>query len=264
MTATATATPTVPTPHVAPVSRPSTGRLTLVELRKMTDTRAGFWLLAVTALGYAALVAVMFFAAEPADQTFYGFFQITLLPSGVLLPVIGILAVTSEWTQRGALTTFTLVPERERVAAAKLLAGVALAAASVVAGLLFAALGNLAAIAFADGDGSWRLTAGALGSAVLFQVINITMGVAFGMLLMNSPLAIVLYFLLPTVWSMLTGLIDALKTPAEWLDLSVTSMPLTENAMSGSDWPKLAASVGLWVVVPLVAGLLRLLRREVS
>ncbi|GAA4449369.1 ABC transporter permease [Phytohabitans houttuyneae] len=264
MTATATATPTVPAPHATDAGRPSIGRLTLVELRKMTDTRAGFWLLALTAFGYAALVAVMFFAAEPPDQTFYGFFQITLLPSGVLLPVIGILAVTGEWTQRGALTTFTLVPERERVAAAKLLAGVVLAGASVVAGLLFAALGNVAGVAFADGDGSWQLTAGELGSAVLFQIINITMGVAFGMLLMNSPLAIVLYFLLPTVWSMLTGLIDALRTPAEWLDLNVTSMPLTENAMSGSDWPKLAASVGLWVVVPLVAGLARLLRREVS
>ena len=264
MTATATATPTVPTPHVPPVSRPSIGRLTLVELRKMADTRAGFWLLAVTALGYAALVAVMFFAAEPEDLTFYGFFQITLLPSGVLLPVIGILPVTGEWTQRAALTTFTLVPERGRVAGAKLLAGVALAAGSVVAGLLFAALGNLAAIAFADGDGSWRITAGALGSAALFQVINITMGVAFGMLLMNSALAIVLYFLLPTVWGLLTGLIDQLARAAEWLDLGVTSMPLTENAMSGSDWPKLAASVGLWVVVPLVSGLVRLLRREVS
>ncbi|BCB91532.1 ABC transporter permease [Phytohabitans suffuscus] len=263
-TATATATPAVPTPRASAAGRPSVGRLTLVELRKMTDTRAGFWLLAVTALGYAALVAVMFFAADPPEQTFYGFFQITMLPSAVLLPVIGILAVTGEWTQRGALTTFTLVPERQRVAAAKLLAGVALAAASVAAGLLFAALGNLAGVAFTDGDGSWQLTAGALGSAVLLQVVNITMGVAFGMLLMSSPLAIVLYFLLPTVWSVLTSMIGALRTAAEWLDLGVTSMPLAENAMSGSDWPKLAASVGLWVVLPLAAGLVRLVRREVS
>ncbi|MFC0532745.1 ABC transporter permease [Phytohabitans kaempferiae] len=264
MTATATATPTVPTPHVAPVSRPSIPRLTLVELRKMTDTRAGFWLLAVTALGYLALVVVMFFAAGPEEQTFYGFFQITLIPSGILLPVIGILAVTSEWTQRSALTTFTLVPERERVAAAKLLAGLVLAVASVVAGLAFAAVGNLAAIAFQDADGSWQLTAGALGSALLFQVINMLMGIAFGMLLMNSALAIVMYFLLPMVWGILGGLVSALSTAAKWLDLSITSTPLTENAMSGSDWPKLAASVGLWVVVPLVVGLARLIRREVS
>jgi ABC-2 type transport system permease protein len=261
---TATATPTLPTPHATAVTRPSIGRLTLVEVRKMTDTRAGFWLLAVTALAYAALVVVLLIAADPPDLTFYGMFQATLLPSGVLLPVIGILAVTSEWTQRGALTTFTLVPERERVAAAKLLAGFVLAGASVAAGLLFAAVGNAVGMAFFDGDGSWRLTAGALGSAVLFQLINMTIGVAFGMLLMNSALAIVLYFLLPTVWSVLTNMISALRTPAEWLDLGITSQPLTDNTMSGSDWPRLAASVGVWLVVPLAAGLVRLLRREVS
>src|SRR5918992_5359470 len=123
MTATATATPTVPTPHASAIERPSIGRLTLVEVRKMTDTRAGFWLLAVTALAYAALVVVLLIVADPPDLTFYGFFQATLLPAGVLLPVIGILSVTGEWTQRAALTTFTLVPERERIAAAKVLAG---------------------------------------------------------------------------------------------------------------------------------------------
>jgi len=264
MTATATATPTVPAPHATPVSRPSIARLTLVEVRKMTDTRAGFWLLAVTALAYAAVVVVMLVAADPPDLTFYGILQITMLPAGVLLPVIGILAVTSEWTQRGALTTFTLVPERERIAAAKLLAGFVLAGASVAAGLLFAAAGNAIGIAFFDGDGSWSLTAGALGNAVLFQLINMTIGVAFGMLLMNSALAIVMYFLLPTIWGMLTSMIDALRTPAEWLDLGMTTQPLVDNTMSGSDWPKLAASVGVWLVLPLVAGLARLLRREVS
>ena len=32
------------------IARPSLARLTLVELRKMADTRAGFWLLATTGL----------------------------------------------------------------------------------------------------------------------------------------------------------------------------------------------------------------------
>jgi ABC-2 type transport system permease protein len=112
-------------------SRPRITRLTAVELRKMTDTRAGFWLLATIGLLYAALAVIMLFAADPADLTFRNLFQLMMIPSGVLLPVLGILAVTSEWTQRTALTTFTLVPERSRVAVAKLLAAVALAVASV-------------------------------------------------------------------------------------------------------------------------------------
>jgi len=40
---------------------------------------------------------------------------------------VGILLVTSEWSQRASLITFTLVPHRSRVLAAKLLAGVSLA-----------------------------------------------------------------------------------------------------------------------------------------
>ena len=39
------------------------------------------------------------------------------------MPVVGILLVTSEWTQRTAMISFTLVPHRSRVLLAKLLAG---------------------------------------------------------------------------------------------------------------------------------------------
>jgi len=85
------------------------------------------------------------------------------------------------------------------------------------------------------------------------------------MLFMNSAVAIVLYFVVPTVWSLLTSMISGLKTTSEWLDLSVTSTPLFENAaLSGGEWAKLAASIGLWVVLPGVLGLVRLLKREVS
>ena len=38
---------------------------------------------------------------------------------GILLPVLGILLVTSEWSQRTAMVTFTLEPSRSRVIAAK-------------------------------------------------------------------------------------------------------------------------------------------------
>ena len=41
----------------------------------------------------------------------------------MLLPIVGILLVSSEWSQRTALITFTLVPQRMRVMSAKLAAG---------------------------------------------------------------------------------------------------------------------------------------------
>ena len=40
----------------------------------------------------------------------------------ILLPIIGILLVSSEWSQRTALITFTLVPKRMRVMSAKIAA----------------------------------------------------------------------------------------------------------------------------------------------
>jgi ABC-2 type transport system permease protein len=264
MTATMTAPTTASRLPEAATRTPSIGRLTAVELRKMTDTRAGFWLLVVTGLSAVAFVVLQLIFAEPQDQRFQGLFVSTLLPTGILLPVLGILSVTSEWSQRTALNTFALVPRRSRVALAKLFASIVLAVLSVVAGLATAALGNLAGIAFADIDGSWDLTGTAIPYALLFNVINILMGLAFGMLLMNSAVAIVLYFLLPTIWGALGELIRALRTPAEWLDLGRTMTPLAEDAMTADAWPKLAVSVGVWVLLPLVAGLVRLLRREVS
>ena len=60
-------TAVLPAPVLARrVARPGLGRLTLVELRKMSDTRAGFWLLATTALLTVA-AAVIAGARLPSD-----------------------------------------------------------------------------------------------------------------------------------------------------------------------------------------------------
>jgi hypothetical protein len=238
-------------------------RLTTVELRKLADTRAGLWLLIVIGLGAAATAAILLAAAPEAEQTFSGFFMFGLLPAGVLLPVLGILSMTSEWSQRTALTTFALVPNRGRVIAAKLAAAVIIAIAATVATAGIAAVGNLIAIAL-DGAGGWSIGAAALGQAALLQVIFVLMGSAFGALLLNSPLAIVVYFALPTLWTVLGEMVRWLHDAAQWLDLNVTSAALTEPGMTSGQWARLGTSVALWVLVPLVTGTVRVLRREVS
>ncbi|MDG4821847.1 ABC transporter permease [Asanoa sp. WMMD1127] len=264
MTATMTETRT---PMAAPRTFPRPGliRLTGIELRKMADTRAGFWLMIATALISVAIVVIQLFAADPPDQTFKNMFQSTLFPVGVLLPVLGILSVTSEWTQRTALTTFALTPRRERVALAKVFASVVLGVVALLPSLGFAAIGNAVAGGMDSAAGSWSFSGLLLAYALLFNVMNVLFGLAFGMLFMNSAVAIVLYFIVPTVWSVLTGMIESLRGTAEWLDLSVTSTPLFDDAaLSGGEWARLAASVGLWIVLPGVLGLMRLLKREVS
>lgn len=262
MTATTTPTQAVAT---APSDRtPAVGRLTAVELRKMTDTRSGFWLLLVVALIAVGVVGVQLFVGNDAGRAMTGFFAGTLLPVNVLLPVLGILSVTSEWSQRTAVVTFTLVPARWRTAVAKLLAGTALAALSVVACLAAAAVGNLLVGPLVDGNGSWTLEASLIGTAFVFQWIGLLMGIAFGMLFMNTPAAIVLYFLIPTVWSIAGQFTGALATARQWVDQTVTLAPLTSGAMTGDSWAKVGATVGVWVALPLAAGLVRLMRREVS
>jgi ABC-type transport system involved in multi-copper enzyme maturation permease subunit len=264
MTATLTET-AAPIAPARTYARPGMVRLTAIELRKMADTRAGFWLMVATALISVAIVVIELFAADPADQTFKTMFQSTLFPTAVLLPVLGILSVTSEWTQRTALTTFAVTPQRQRVVGAKFLASVVLGIVAVVPGLVVAAIGNAIAGGMDSAAGSWSFGLMPLGYAVLFSVLNVVVGLAFGMLFMNSAVAIVLYFVVPTIWSVLTQLISGLKGAADWLDMTSTTQPLFEDAaLSGGQWAKLLASIGLWVVVPGVLGLIRLLKREVS
>ncbi|WP_250002530.1 ABC transporter permease [Actinoplanes sp. M2I2] len=239
------------------------GRLTLVELRKLADTRAGLWLLIVIGFATLGTSAIVLGWAPDDEMTFAGFFAFGLLPSAVLLPVLGILSMTAEWSQRTALTTFTLVPARERVIGAKLAAGVLVAAASTAATIILAAAANLLGRAI-GGDGDWDIPGSLLWQGLLLQVIFVLMGLAFGALLMNSPVAIVAYFALPLVWSILGETIQALRTAAGWLDINATTAPLSEPGMTGDEYARLGVTAVVWVLVPLAFGVWRMLRREVS
>jgi hypothetical protein len=106
----------MPTPRPSRRARRAPGwPVTAVELRKMTDTRAGFWLqLAVVALTVAVIVIDVLFG-HARDQTLREMLALAVAPASILLPIVGILLVTSEWSQRTALDTFALVPRRSRV-----------------------------------------------------------------------------------------------------------------------------------------------------
>ena len=242
----------------AAFTRPSLPRLSAVELRKMVDTRAGFWLLLVLGLLAAVIVTVTAIWGSAEDQNLAEMFRGAIWVISLILPVLGILAVTSEWSQRTALTTFSLVPSRGRVIGAKIVAGTVLTLAGVAVCLVTAAIGNLFV------GGSWSLELSQIGNGALFEVLGILGGIAFGLAFLSSPLAIVLYFVLPIAWAILGESIHALEGPAKWLDTSRTMEPLVENTMAGGDWARLATSVALWVGVPLVIGLLRLRRTELK
>jgi hypothetical protein len=144
------------------------------------------------------------------------------------------------------------------VIAAKVIAAGILGLGAVVACLLAAAIGNVIA------GGSWDLTSSLLGNATVFEMAGMLGGVAFGLAFMNSALAIVLYYLLPTVWTILAETIHALDKPADWLDTTRTLQPLVDDQMTGRDWAQLGTSLGVWVGLVLLIGLWRLRRTELK
>src|SRR4029079_4046913 len=93
--------------HTAGVpARPGLALRVAVELRKMVDTRAGFWLQVAMVALTVVVVVVRVLVGDTADHTFPSLLAAGLQPAAILLPVLGILLVTSEWSQRTGLITF--------------------------------------------------------------------------------------------------------------------------------------------------------------
>jgi ABC-2 type transport system permease protein len=238
------------------MSRPSLARLTGVELRKMVDTRAGFWLLtSIVLLTIAVLIGVQF--STDHDDSLRGNFGDSLQVALALLPIVGILLVTSEWTQRTSLITFALVPKRARVVVAKLAAGVALAVVGWVVVLAIAAVGT----AFAGGD--WSLPGWLIGQSTFYLAVSMLMGIAFGAAFLSSALAIVSYFVVPIGFGLL-GAIPAIDGVTTWLDGTQTLEPLVNEQMSGADWAHAGTTLAVWVALPLVVGFWRITRSDVA
>lgn len=183
------------------------GRLVRLEVRKMVDTRAGRWLLIVMAAIGFLVSAVLVVWGEDVDQTFGSYLSFIALPLTVLLPIMGIMSATQEWSQRTGLATFTLVPRRGRIVAAKVGASVVLTLALVLAGALAASLATLVS------GGDFTLAGLSVIGVVLSAVIFTLQGVAFGSAFLNTPAAIVAVLVLPTVWACRCSSVAAGSSP---------------------------------------------------
>jgi hypothetical protein len=248
-------------PDAGASTLPGLGRLTKVELRKMTDTRAGFWLLFSVAGLTAAAVVLMVLAGHGSDHTLRPMLNIAVQPANVLLPVVGILLITSEWSQRTGLITFTLVPRRGRVLVAKLLASLVLAAAAYALAVLLAVLGTAAA-GSNDAD-TWSLGAGLLGQMAVYTATSMLMGLALGAAILVSAPAIVAAFALPLAVSAVTHIIHPLRGVGRWIDQSRTLADLVDHLYSGHEWARVGVTLLVWLVLPLAVGAWRFLRGEI-
>ena len=239
------------------------GRLVRTELRKLTDTRANRWLLTAIIAATPVIVVVVLFALKPADLTYQKFVDITQAPQKFLLPALGILTMTSEWSQRTGLTTFTLVPNRRRVLLAKFSATLALGLVVVLVAFAAAAAGNLLG-GLRHGNGSWAFGPAGFGEIALVQVCGLIEGMAFGMALLIPAAALVLYYVVPSLWSALDGSSSGLKRIAPWVDMSQAQSGMYTRSITATGWVHLAAASAIWILAPLVLGVVRVSRTEVK
>ncbi|CAM3520538.1 hypothetical protein NODU109028_20715 [Nocardioides dubius] len=241
--------------------RPTMARMVAVEIRKMTDTRAGLWLLLAIAIITVA-VNTLFLIFSNDDLPFLAFLQFSAMPQGILLPVLAVLLVTQEWGQRTGLVSFALVPDRSRVIVAKLAAATLFVIAAYLVALVIAAV--LTPIAGADDP--WEDVSGPyLLRVLLALLIGGLWGFAFGLALLNSAFAIVAYFAVPMVVSIVTAIWTAAQDKLLWFDLSTSSSQLFDpSSVSGEQWAQVGTGVLIWIVLPMVIGWMRVQKAEIK
>lgn len=236
--------------------RPPLPRLALVEGRKMLDTRAGRWLLALT--GLLAVGVALAAGLSPDHPELVDSLRAVGASVATIVPVLGILLVSSEWSQRTALITFALVPRRERVIAAKLIAAAGVATLATVASLAVAAAGT----AVVGGD--FGLPGTELARAELLQLLTVVMGLSLGLALMNSALAIALSLAASSLMTVVGELSAGIENVVTWIDPSTFAEMLSEDKIAGGEWARLATTAALWIALPAAVGLVRLRRSEVK
>ena len=274
-TLTAAGTPARPAAGSTSAARPGrtitpipTTRLMKVELRKMFDTRAGFWLMAsVGILSVLATAATILWAPDEAiDQetfaTAIGF------PLSVILPIIALLSITSEYSQRTGLTTYTLVPWRGRVVLAKVVLAVAIGVVSMFLALAIGAGGNLLGASIAGIDPVWDVSAAMFAKIVLANVIGMLVGFMLGVLMRSSAAAIVGYFVfslvLPGALATLAAFQEWFRDLQPWVDVNYAIGNLFADSVSAEGWQQLGVTTLVWVWIPLAIGLRAVLRAEVK
>jgi ABC-2 type transport system permease protein len=252
-----------PTPRPIPLTR-----VVSVELRKMFDTRSGFWLMA--SIGIAALLAtgaVIVFAPD-SEVTFNSFAAAIGFPMAVILPMIAVLSVTGEWSQRTGLSTFTFLPHRGRVIGAKAICAVAVGVLSMLLAFGIGAVGNLVGSALAGVDPTWDISTTDLLNIILANVLGLLVGFMLGVLIRNSAGAIVAYFvysfLLPTMAGLLAAFQGWFKDLQPWVDFNYASTALFNGSLNSEQWAQLGVTTVGWLVIPTAIGVWLVMRSEVK
>ena len=245
------------------------GRTIKVELRKMFDTRSGFWLVAsIAILSALATIGVILFLPDD-NLSFSAFGTAVGVPMAVLLPVIAILSVTGEWSQRTGLITFTLVPHRSQIILAKAIAAIIVGVVSVVVAFAIGAVGNVVGSAINGVDARWDTTFTEFLYFILANILGLLVGFMLGVLIRSTAAAIVAYFVysfvLPTIFGVLAAFQDWFRDLQPWVDFGFAQTPLFDGSdPTAEQWAQIGVSGTIWLVIPMAIGVWAVLRSEVK
>jgi hypothetical protein len=100
------------------------------------------------------------------------------------------------------------------------------------------------------------------------QLLTVLQGLAYGLIFLNTPAAIVTFFVLPIASSIVFNLVPALRDSAPWVDLGTAQQPLfnasTGLELSGEQYAQLGTTALIWIVLPFVVGWIRVMRTELK
>jgi ABC-2 type transport system permease protein len=266
-------TPSVPLPRhldLSDTDKVPFARLVRIELRKSYDTRASFWLLGVIGIVVVLVEAIVLIVtlAQDGSVQFGDFVGAAAFLTSVLLPVLGIMLVTSEWSQRTAMVTFALEPRRSLIVWAKLVVGIILTLITALAATVLGAFMNLL-YAVLHGNADWTFGWNFFFGFVIAQSLAMLGGFALATLLLNTPAAIVLFFVykwvLPGIFAVASLNIGWFDDASKWFDFQRAQGPIYDLTLNtGSEWAQLLVSGIIWLVLPLAVGVWRILRAEVK
>lgn len=243
-------------------------RIVTTELRKMLDTRSGFWTMTSIALVALMTTGLVILFDDRQDLTYRTFASAISVPMSLILPIIAILSVTAEWSQRSGLTTFTLVPHRSRIITGKLVAAVAVAVVATPVAFAIGAVGTIAGAASAGVDPVWDVTLANLLTMELANVLGLLVGFMLGVIIRSSTGALVAYFvyqfLLPTLALALAAKQGWFHDLQPWVDFNFDQGALLEGTVSSQEWTHLAVTGLIWLGLPLAVGLRLVVRAEVK
>ena len=244
------------------------GRVVRVELRKMFDTRSGFWMMAsIVIIALATMIGVVLFAPDE-DLTYYTFAKALGFPMTLVLPMIAVLSITGEWSQRTGLTTFTLVPHRGRVLWAKTVSSVIVGAVAMLFALAVGVVGNLVGTAIAGTDLVWDVSVPEILYIVLGSLLCLLTGTMLGMLFRSSAGALVAYFVVALVFPTIAGILSASEPRfvdiQPWVDANWARSFLFEGTPTAEQWAQIGVTTGAWLVLPALLGLRLVMRSEVK